>query len=219
MNPFPPVESANEEGLLAISQSIDTELLIQAYQNGIFPWPYSEDAPITWFSPDPRGVLPCEDIRYSRNLKKDLKKYPYEIRVNQDFPTIIGHCYHHHRENSGATWITRALINAYCQLFEMQKAYCIEAYLDGQLCGGLYGVCLGNFFSGESMFYFKDHAAKACLAYLQQKLQKQQIRYLDCQMVTPTLMRFGAHHLTRKHFINWLTNECDFTQDSYSLIN
>ncbi len=145
---FPPPEQATEEGLIAIGGDASPERLLLAYSQGIFPWPQPE-LPLLWFSPDPRFVLPLDHVRLSRTLRKDLAKHPYEIRTDSAFEAVIKHCASAPRKNQDGTWITDELIEGYLALFRKGFAHSIEAWRDGKLVGGLYGVSLGKSFSGR----------------------------------------------------------------------
>lgn len=201
---FPPVTSANEDGLLAIGGNLDVETLTLAYQQGIFPWPVSEEYPLTWFSPDPRGILLLEDFKRPKSLEKFLKKDPYEIRFNEDFEEIIQKCADVKRSHESGTWINENIINGYIQMFKSKKAYCVGAYDNGELVGGVYGVCVGEIISGESMFYEKDNASKAALSALVEKLQEAQLSFLDTQMVTPVVASLGGKEIPRRQFMRLL---------------
>ena len=202
---FPPVHLANSEGLLAIGGEANAQTLTQAYLKGIFPWPVSEDFPLTWFAPDPRGVLELDNFRLPRSLKKFLNKKTYSIKFNRDFQEIIQRCAKIKRKHEEGTWINQEIIDGYIQMFSEQKAYCVGAYDEKEeLVGGLYGVCLGEIISGESMFYQQPNASKAALAALVSKLQSKGIPFLDTQMVTPVIASMGGEEVARKEFMKML---------------
>jgi leucyl/phenylalanyl-tRNA--protein transferase len=139
---FPPVEHADEHGLLALGGDLDLESLLLAYTRGIFPWPISEEYPLAWFSPDPRGILAFDKLHLSKSLRKFLKKNPYEIRFNTNFEGVIMNCAKVSRAENQGTWITEDIINSYINLHKKGFAYSVETYLDNVLVGGVYGVCI-----------------------------------------------------------------------------
>lgn len=197
---FPPVDNADEHGLLALGGDLELETLILAYSKGIFPWPISEDYPLAWFSPDPRGILTFGNLHLSTSLKKFLKKNPYEIRFNTNFKAVIENCANAKRALDQGTWITQEIIEAYVELHNEGLAYSSEAYLDGELVGGVYGVCMNRFYSGESMFHLAPNASKVALVSLLYKLHQQGIEWLDTQMVTPVVASLGGVEIPRETF-------------------
>jgi len=165
--PFPPLESALVEpnGLLAASDDLTPDRLIDAYRRGIFPW-YSGDQPVLWWSPDPRMVLFIDEFRIARSLRKRIKQQRWEIRADFNFRAVINACALTRRARQSGTWITPETIDAYTTLHERGYAHSVEAWRDGRLAGGLYGVAIGRMFFGESMFTRETDASKVALAYL-----------------------------------------------------
>lgn len=199
---FPPVENADETGLLAFGGALDTDILTTAYSQGIFPWPLGAEYPMAWFSPNPRGVLFAKNLHLSSSFKKWLKKTSFTVFFNRDFEKIILSCAKSiNRKEGSETWISDEIISAYSDLFKQDKAYCIGVYDNGELVGGLYGVNINNYYSGESMFYLKPNASKLALYHLVLHLNKNGIPWVDTQMVTPILKSFGAIEIPRSHFI------------------
>lgn len=201
---FPSPESANEDGLVFVGGDVTPENILAAYKAGIFPWPVSINLPMTWFSPDPRGVLFCDDFKVNKTLKKFLKKTTFTCTHNQNFKKVILECAKHHefyKTNPYGTWITPEMIDGYVELFKSGNAYSIEVWDNKELVGGVYGVLIGKFFSAESMFFKKDNASKFALIELINSLKKNQIEFLDIQMVTPTTEAFGAVELPREIFL------------------
>lgn len=201
---FPPIDTADEHGLLALGGDLELETLVLAYSKGIFPWPISEDYPLAWFSPDPRGILMFGNLHLSTSLKKFLKKNPYEIRFNTNFKSVIENCANAKRALDQGTWITQEIIDAYVELHSEGLAYSSEAYLDGELVGGVYGVCMNRFYSGESMFHLAPNASKVALVSLLYKLHQQGIEWLDTQMVTPVVASLGGVEIPRETFLKML---------------
>lgn len=202
---FPPVESADENGLVAIGGDLEIESLLLAYESGIFPWPISEDYPLAWFSPDPRGIIKFSDFHVSKSFKKFIKKTELIVEFNQNFETVIMNCAVAKRKDQDETWITDQLIQNYINLHRAGYAYSAETYKieNGKkyLVGGVYGVCISNFFSGESMYYSEDNASKLALYKLIEKLRSNGISWLDTQMVTPIIKDLGGSEITRNEFL------------------
>lgn len=202
---FPHPSNATEDGLLTVGGFINTKILLDAYSNGIFPWPISIDLPLAWFSPDPRGIIDLTKINLSKNLIKSLRNSPFEFKINHNFHAVIQECAKHHSKNfSTETWITPEIIEGYCQFYQDGHAYSAEAYENNELVGGLYGVQINGYFSGESMFFKKSNASKFALYHLLVLLQQNQIPFLDTQMVTPITQKFGAIYISRKQFLEEL---------------
>lgn len=203
---FPSPSEASPEGLLAIGGNLSAETLFNAYSQGIFPWPISKDSPMTWFCPDPRGILPTANYHVSRSFQRFLKKHSFTIRMNEDFQLIIKACAQTVRKHEVGTWITKEIERGYLELFEKGHAYCIGAYEDEILVGGLYGVCLGGLISGESMFHNKPNASKLCLHVLMSHLQHHEIPFLDTQMVTPIIKDLGGTEISRAIFLSEISS-------------
>ena len=200
---FPDVETSTHEGIVAVGGDLSPERLMLAYRSGIFPW-YGPGQPILWWSPDPRAVIPLEAFQISRTLRKIINRNIFEIRINSDFSKVIKQCASRHEENYGPGWLTKDMIEAYIELHRLGHAHSIEAWSDGELAGGLYGVCIGGFFAGESMFYCKPNASKVALAALVKHLRARGFVLLDCQVITETTARMGAVEVRRKEYLEQL---------------
>jgi leucyl/phenylalanyl-tRNA---protein transferase len=207
---FPPVETATEDGLVAIGGDMEIDTLLEAYTHGIFPWPISLDFPLAWFSPDPRGVLDFEELHISRSFAKFLKKHPFQVTFNQGFDEVIRECARAYRKNQPGTWITPDIIRGYEKLFKANLAYSVEVWNKDKLVGGVYGVSMGNFFSGESMFSKETNASKFGLLSLIHHLQDKGIKWLDTQMVTPVVEQFGGKFISREEFLARLKENPSF---------
>ncbi len=200
---FPPAHLAREDGLLCVGGDLTAERLILAYENGIFPW-YSENEPICWWSPDPRMVLFPSDMKISRSLRKKLRKKPFTITINQDFPnTILGCASTDNRQHAG-TWISPEMMDAYIRLHKMGIAHSVEVWEKDRLVGGLYGICLGRCFFGESMFSLVSDASKSALALLSQYLLHHGFDFIDCQLPSAHLISLGAVSIPRTLFLEIL---------------
>jgi leucyl/phenylalanyl-tRNA--protein transferase len=200
---FPPPRLAEKGGLIAVGGDLGIERLLSAYENGIFPW-YSEGDPILWWSPDPRLVLYPKNLRVSKSLFKILKKGVFTITLDQSFEQVIHACAENRAGEGKGTWIVKDMIKAYCRLHRAGYAHSVEAWYDGNLAGGLYGVALGRCFFGESMFTRVSNASKAALAALVEDLDRQGFHLIDCQMTTPHLLRLGAEEIPRARFLKEL---------------
>lgn len=207
---FPPVEQADQHGLLAIGGDLEVSSLILAYSRGIFPWPVSDEFPLAWFSPDPRGVLKTSKLHIPRSLKKSLKRKKFCVTFNKDFQGVIRGCSESlNRKNQEGTWISDDIIRGYTELHHCGHAYSIEVYLQGHnnLIGGLYGTHMGGLFTGESMFYLEDDASKVALATITFILRELEIKWLDTQMVTPVVRSLGGDEITRLKYIKELKKQ------------
>ncbi|MDR6299474.1 leucyl/phenylalanyl-tRNA--protein transferase [Mesonia maritima] len=203
---FPDPSLAEAEGLLAVGGNLSTERLLAAYQKGIFPW-YEKDQPILWWSPDPRMVLFPEDLKVSKSMKKLFKKDFFQITYNQNFEEVIKNCAEIKREGQDDTWITLEMISAYIQLHKKGFATSVEVWQNKKLVGGLYGIYLKEkrLFCGESMFTKVSNASKYGFISLVNKLKKEDIKLIDCQVYTKHLASLGAKEISREAFLSYLT--------------
>lgn len=200
---FPTPDLAEKDGLLAVGGDLSPQRLLLAYRMGIFPW-YSRGSPIMWWSPDPRLVLFLDEIHVSRSLRQFMKKNIYRISFDNAFEDVIMGCAEVHTHRTGDTWITREMIEAYIELHRLGFVHSVEAWFDGVLVGGLYGVSLGAAFFGESMFTRMDNASKVALVKLVEQLKKWGFQFIDCQITTEHLKRFGAREIPRREFLKRL---------------
>ncbi len=205
---FPPPEDADESGLLAVGGDLSAERLLLSYSVGIFPW-YSEGAPILWHSPDPRMVLLPEELHVSRSLRKKIAKNRFEIRLDTAFNQVIVACAQVPRDGQDGTWITSEMITAYSELHERGYAHSAEAWRDGKLVGGLYGISLGRAFFGESMFANESDASKVAFVSLARWLAGWGVHFIDCQVYTEHLERLGATEWPRSKFLRELRRSLD----------
>jgi leucyl/phenylalanyl-tRNA--protein transferase len=200
---FPHPRLASRQGLLAVGGDLSRERLLLAYRLGIFPW-FGDNEPILWWSPNPRLVLFPDELTISRSLRRVLKKELFEVSMDQDFRRVIGECARTRIENAEATWIGDDMIDAYCRLHEAGFAHSVEAWHQGRLAGGLYGVSLGRCFFGESMFSRSANASKVALVKLVDHLKAESFQLIDCQVTTQHLMRLGAREISRDRFLSLL---------------
>ena len=201
---FPPVESADENGLVGVGGDLEPESLLLAYSRGIFPWPISKDYPLAWFSPDPRGLLFFDNLHISKSMRRFLNKDKYQVKFNTNFEQVIRHCSKVQRAHENSTWITEDIINAYIDFHRLGYAYSVEVYDQDRLVGGLYGVKINQYVCGESMFHLEDNTSKLALISLMFNLEKNNIHWLDTQMITPVVEQLGGIYMPRNQFINLL---------------
>ena len=192
---FPYPTCAREDGLLAVGGDLSVERLLLAYTHGIFPW-YSPGEEIMWWCPKERFVIFPNEIHISRSMKKYRKKHELRVMLNRDFTDTIHRC-RIKREFAEGTWITDEMEEAYCRLHRAGYAVSVEAYEDGELAGGLYGVSIGRCFFGESMFSEKENGSKTALIALAGWLEERNFLFLDCQFHTEHLESMGGR------FISW----------------
>jgi len=178
---------------------ISPALLIEGYLHGVFPMGM-EDGEIGWFSPDPRAIIPLDDgFHVPHGLKRTLNQESFDLRVNQSFEEVMRAC-----ARRDETWITGEIIESYCELHRRGFAHSVEAWRDGRLAGGLYGVALGGVFFGESMFHWETDASKVALHGLVQRLRERGFTLLDTQWITPHLRKFGAIEIPRRQYLRHL---------------
>jgi leucyl/phenylalanyl-tRNA--protein transferase len=199
---FPPVHLSEPDGLLAVGGDLSRERLLLAYRNGIFPW--YEGKHILWWCPDPRFVLFSEELKVSKTMKSLIKRNEFEFRMNTAFTDVVNNCKTVSRRGQDSTWISDDVKNAYTELHHSGYAHSAEAWFDGKLVGGLYGVRMGTVFFGESMFSTMSNASKFAFIKYVQFLQEQKVSLIDCQVYTDHLKSLGARMIDRKEFIGLL---------------
>ena len=179
---------------------IDPEVLLQGYRLGVFPMAM-DDGAIEWFSPDPRAILPLDKFHIPHTLDRVIQKKIFEIRINTSFPEVMQEC-----AQRPETWINREIIESYTRLNQLGHAHSVEAWQDGELTGGLYGVSIGGAFFGESMFHHVRDASKFALWALVERLREQRFVLLDTQWLTPHLEKFGALEIPRAEYLHLLSS-------------
>lgn len=181
-------------------EPITPRILLRAYAAGLFPM--AEDAgddALYWFDPHERGIFPLDGLIVSKSLAKTIRARKFEIRIDSDFAGVLAGCAES-RPGREKTWINRSIALLFAELFEMGFVHTVEAWRDGQLVGGLYGLALGGAFFGESMFHRAADASKVCLTYLVARLRRGGFSLLDAQFVTPHLESLGAIEITRADY-------------------
>jgi leucyl/phenylalanyl-tRNA--protein transferase len=210
---FPPTDIALIEpnGLLAFGGDLSAERLLLAYSSGVFPW-FSQNEPIMWWSPDPRGILPLDNFKCSKSLKKFARNCDYKVTINSAFDQVIDICAAIPRNDSG-TWITNDMINAYKNLHRLSHAHSVEVWSEDILVGGLYGIIVGKVFCGESMFHKAANASKLAMLSLVEYLKSQGAEFIDCQMQNPHLASLGCLEVQRSRFLTMLTEQSQLSFD------
>ena len=208
-DPFPPVERAlkNPNGLLAAGGELSTERLLQAYRRGVFPW-YSGAEPVLWWSPDPRMVLYCDELKVSRSLAKNVRNKGYDVRIDSAFASVLEGC----SDRPQGTWLGSDMKKAYLRLHREGYAHSFETWRDADLLGGLYGVAIGRMFYGESMFSQATDASKVALVALVAELRARKFPLIDCQMHTPLLASLGAREIPRRSFLRALATLVNYAE-------
>src|SRR5262245_60492588 len=200
---FPDPERANPHGLLAVGGDLSVERLLLAYRLGIFPW-YGPGEPILWWSPPKRCAMEPPRFHASRSLQRIVRQERFTVTFDEAFPQVIRACAETRIAQGEGTWIMPEMIDAYCALHEAGFAHSAEAWWEGQLAGGIYGVSLGRAFFGESMFTQVTDGSKVAFFSLARRLAEWEFSLIDCQITNPHLVRLGAYEITRKEFLRRL---------------
>ena len=179
---------------------IPPDLLLRAYASGVFPMAENADDPeVFWVRPESRGIIPLDGFHVPKSLAKIVRSGRFEVRFDSDFEGIIAGCAES-RAGRRSTWINQPIRQAYAALFDRGHCHTVEAWREGRLVGGLYGVTLGGAFFGESMFSRETDASKVCLVHLVERLRARRFRLLDTQFTTEHLKRFGAVDIPRDKY-------------------
>jgi leucyl/phenylalanyl-tRNA---protein transferase len=209
---FPDPRKADESGLIAVGGELSIQNLVDAYSNGIFPWP-REGMPMLWFSPPERGVIEFSKIHWPKRFLRELRtNAETTLTANTSFTEVIRACSATPRSHEAGTWILPEMIAAYEAMFEAGHAFSIEAWNGSRLVGGLYGLYINGNLCGESMFFREPNASKKCLFALIQVASKFGIQFLDIQMVTPVLESFGGEYISRDEFLDRLLANAEITK-------
>ncbi len=200
---FPTLNMMNDD-LVAIGGDFHPQRLLNAYENGIFPWFIDDLGYIHWFSPQKRMVLYPENFKVSKSLRKSITNKGFVVKSNENFEEVIRSCAKIKRKHEDGTWISEEFIKAYTNLHELDIAFSIECYLKDELVGGLYGVLIGDIFCGESMFSLVPDASKVAFYHLCQQAKQNGIKIIDCQVYNDHLASLGAFEITRNEYFNLL---------------
>jgi len=201
--PFPPPHTW-EGSIIAVGGNLSPGMLLSAYEQGLFPWYNPAEDPLLWQSPDPRMVIFPQDLHISRSMRKIFAKNIYKITFNKDFAAVIAGCGEVARSGQGGTWVNDDIIESYTALHHLGRAISAEAYLNGELAGGCYGILLGHVFCGESMFAKKPNASKAAFLTLAECLFTAGVDFIDCQVPSNHLRSLGGREISRKEFLELL---------------
>ena len=199
---FPPAEAAGPDGIVAIGGDLEPGTLLAAYRSGLFPMPVPDGSRnlLAWWSPDPRAIIPLDGFHVSRSLRRSCRRFG--VRVDAAFDEVVAGCADPRRPGG---WITAEVAEAYAELHGLGWAHSVEAWTpDGELAGGVYGVAIGGFFAGESMFHRRTDASKAALAALVEMLREQGATLFDVQWLTPHLQSLGAVEVPRAEYLTML---------------
>ena len=202
---FPPPSEAGPDGLLMTGGSLAPAWMMEAYKTGIFPMPlhYGHRRAIGWFSPDPRGILELDALHVSRRLARRLRRGEFQFTINGAFSQVVEACAAPRPQDTGC-WLTLAMQNAYQTLHELGTAHSVEAWSDGELAGGVFGISIGGFFAGESMFSRRTDGSKAALASLVEHLRERGFALLDVQWTNEHTRSLGAVDIPREEYLRRL---------------
>lgn len=198
---FPPVDAADEHGLVGVGADLDPATVLAAYRSAIFPMPLRKRGPIGWWSPDPRAVIELDALRVTRSMRQSARRF--EVHIDRDFEAVIDECADPQRDRG---WIDRRVRAAYVELHRLGWAHSVEAYFEDRLVGGLYGIAIGGFFAGESMFHRERDASKVALMGLVELLREGGSVLLDVQWLTPHLESLGATEIARRRYLRRLAD-------------
>jgi leucyl/phenylalanyl-tRNA--protein transferase len=205
---FPRAQSADAEGLVAVGGELSLERIILAYRSGIFPWTAN---PLTWWSPDPRGIFNLDQFHCPRSLAKQIGRGGFEITRDKAFRQVIEACAAPGTRRE-STWISAEFIEAFTNLHVQGHAHSLEYWKGSELLGGIYGVAIGGFFAGESMFHQASNASKICLFFLVQHLRERGFALFDIQMLTPITMALGGVNISREEYLKRLAGALELAR-------
>ena len=202
------------DGLLAAGGALTVPWLLHAYRNGVFPWFEDDAGPILWWCPNPRGVIVPGTMHVSRSLRKRLRNTGFSVSFDRHFRRVMTLCADTRREQG--TWITRNMVDAYCELHALGYAHSVEIHLQDELVGGLYGLALGRMFFGESMFSLQPDASKVAFYVLGEVLKQREFTLIDCQMMNDHLQRLGVGPMPRADFLPLVRRNNEQPDDTQS---
>jgi leucyl/phenylalanyl-tRNA--protein transferase len=200
---LPPPLMSTAEGLVCVGGRLSPEWLLDAYRHGIFPWPVWDDEPMAWWSPDPRAIIELNGLHISARLQRTLRAGRFEATCDRDFEAVIRGC-GTATGRVGQTWLTPAMIAAYCEMHRLGHAHSVEVWHDGELAGGTYGLAIGGLFAAESMFHRVTDASKVAVVNLVAHLRARGYQLLDIQQWTPHTGRLGAGEIPRAEYLGRL---------------
>ncbi|QEL20100.1 leucyl/phenylalanyl-tRNA--protein transferase [Limnoglobus roseus] len=198
--PWIPPDLADGEGLVGVGGDLTPSTLLKAYTDGVFPW-FNDDDPILWWSPDPRAVIEFANLHVSRSLARTMRSGKFHVTIDQCFEMVMRECGERRPEG---TWVTDGMVKAYSQLHRLGHAHSLEVWVGDDLAGGIYGVGVGTFFAGESMFHRVTDGSKVALVSLLQHLRERGYELFDVQMTTDHTERMGATEISRTEYLHRL---------------
>jgi len=211
---FPDPNHASRNGIIAIGGDLHPQRILKAYQTGIFPW-FSEGEPILWWSPNPRFVLYPNELKIAKSMRPMLNKSQYRLSINEAFEQVVSNCKTVKRAGQDGTWISDEMKTSYIDLHKSNNAHSVEVWDGNDLIGGLYGIVIGNTFSGESMFAKVSNVSKYAFIRFVQFLQQNNCTIIDCQIETPYLKSFGAKMIDRTAYLQTLKIDDEKSQLSH----
>ena len=200
---FPSPLETSADGLVCVGGRLSPVWLLDAYRHGIFPWPVWDDEPMAWWSLDPRAIIELDGLHIARRLQRTLRSGRFEVTCDRDFTGVIRGCATA-SGRVGQTWLTPAMIAAYCEMHRLGHAHSIEVWRDSELAGGTYGMAVGGLFAAESMFHRVTDASKVAVAHLVAHLRARGYQLLDVQQWTPHTGRLGAIEIPRGEYLRRL---------------
>lgn len=211
---FPPPESADERGFVCAGGELSVARLLRAYRTGLFPWSVR---PVTWWSPNPRGIFEFQSVHIGRSLARTLRQRRFVVTLDRAFSAVVRACASVPRQGDD-TWIRPEFVDAYEHLHREGWAHSCECWRGDRLVGGVYGVAIGGFFAGESMFHHEDDASKVAVVSLLDHLRRRRYQLFDTQMLTNTTRALGAMDISRTEYLSRLAAAlgvpCDFHGES-----
>ena len=202
-----PPRLADESGLCGVGGDLEPDTLMMAYTSGVFPW-FGEEDPILWFSPDPRGIIPLDDVHVPKRLLRTLQSGKFHITINTCFRDVMTAC---GENRDDGTWVTVEMLDAYCDMHRLGLAHSLEVWQGDVLAGGIYGVAINGLFAAESMFHRITDASKIALISLTNRLRERGFVLLDIQVVTNHTARFGGREIPRSEYLGRLTEALNQT--------
>ena len=196
---FPPHDSADTDGLLAVGGNLEPQTILSAYRQGIFPWPINKH--LVWFSPPNRALLLFDQLKIPKTVLKDFRRKKFNFKLNTAFEQVIKNCARSKTRKTRGTWITKEIIKSYNELNKLGYCHSFECYQGELLVGGLYGLSIGKMFAAESMYFEESGASKLCLLALIACLSSQGFTWIDCQQLSPLIVKFGASEIPRNEFL------------------
>jgi len=199
-----PTLSMMSNDLVALGGDFHPQRIVNAYENGIFPWFIDEYNYIHWFSPKKRMVLDPQKMKVSKSLQKTINSKKFTVKSNERFKEVISSCSNIKRKHETESWISEEFIDSYTNLFDLGVAFSVETYLNGELVGGLYGIMIGDIFCGESMFAKVNDASKVAFYHLCNQAKQNGIKLIDCQVYNDHLASLGAYEISREEYFKYL---------------